>query len=910
MCREVSDSPQESRDVDAAMEPDDMLDGKLTAFEMIGTNLEGCDDDIERLQAHVFRRRIRMKPLFATYDHLHSGKISKYEFGRVLAQIFAPNALNDAETPIDTDALAVHFADARVGKNDPRSVNYLKFCEVIDQVFGVTGLEKDPTIEVATPGTMVLDAGGFITRPVRDEAGVLRVLTKIAQLSEQRAIDLHTCFNTHTRAPVDVRCGRIEPADFIRNFPLAVSTPTKEAAISDADMKLLVERYSDDNGFVRLFAFENDVAELVAQARGKTPEDQRQHVQVNRSRKGQSLKYTPGFPLQPPPERQRPQSAGSNNLRKLQQHVGQPPLTPSTMFSWRPTSAGSFRSSENPTEQASPLNAMVPSRPQSARPAQGRFEQASLHSTPTNAMARSRPQSARPSQSHRESFEQTSLHIAPTQMPRRPQTAGAARRPQQNSEQVSLQNASGSRRPQSARAAYGHRGSHELYWEAIRRPSVEPNTSGDVFGLERPQTARQVVDDIIQEKCDETSSLRVAATEHQPSIDSDLSPQDGYEQAERERLEHPSSHDEACFETAGAPQRPPSARIAEHHQDSCNASNASGPQKPPKPPSFTDTGRRSFKESFKDGLPTCRQFAHEIPTATTVMAKLTNICSQRRLRLYDIFKAGDTLRKGKITRVKMNAALAVLGIHFHPEEYEILFEEFVDDDGLFCYTGCAAIVEESISKSKESPGSTLASWAGGNGAAAVRKIMEQGGQEPSSVSDATDRRSLEYIETFIAKRTHSRRLEMFPVFDDLSHTRWSIPSHVTQGQFIKAMKSFNFGLTDNDFVTLMEKYCDDENATEFNYILFCRSIDKRMASLNQTIVKRDISSKRKQEFPSRRVSVGENPYFDNLGEVKPIGGRRNLARTRVVEYGSSLRPAGWRRGAIGGNANYISHHWM
>lgn len=736
-------------------------DEEPTAFEQIGMNAEGVEDDIERVQAHVFRRRIRVKPFFARFDPLHTGRCSRNEFSRALASVVLPNFLNDAETPIDDEALAESFADP---DHEPRAVNYIKFCDVVDQVFNIHHLEKTPDTYVASPGATVLDAGGFLARHVHDEAGIEQVLMKIALLTETRGIDLHTCFNTRSRAPVDVRVGRMEARDFVASFPLAQSTPTKTAALTKADMRLLVERYSDDNGFVRLVPFEKDVKALVVQTRGAgliEPSPPHMPGSNGTSTKGLSLRSSPWFPLQPPPEKMRPQSARSGTSSRT-----------------NALSRGAF----DPTQSRV--------RPQSASPFQAQ-----------------RPQSARTDTS-----EQASFRIGFD--PQRPPSAMTGRMsPESNEETTPGKNA-----------------------ERVQASWMPPSAS-------------------LRHRGDDTETSRNASAPRRP---------------QSARTYHPTTY------------------ASQESTEQTSSGNAFCSQRPPRPQSASTAGRPNS--------------ARQVPPPPTVMAKLTKTCYERRLRLRDIFRDADPLKSGMITRTKMYTALAVLGISFSPKEYHTLFETFENANGLFCYLDCAAVVEASISKTK---------GVGGNGAVAARSIMQGGGIQTDAVIDEDEKVELERIETVLANRSLSRRLDIFPILDDLSHSRWAQSGHVTEGQFLRAIKDMNFDLdlTEKDINTLLEKYCDTEMANEFNYMDFCKSIEKHMAKMTFIQSRFDLSGS--QDTPQLQVASGPtwpNPYFDKVGRVRPSGSRPNSARARP-QYGNGngVVPAGWRPGAFSGG--HVGNHW-
>jgi len=229
---------------------------------MVGVNAEGVEDDLARIQAQVFRRRIRTKEFFKGWDPRQTGRVTREQFSRGIAHIIYPNTFYDPETPIDIGALIQHFIDYSPGVVEPCVVSYKKFCHAMDGVFNKHGLENRPTTSVPKPGHGVIDAGGFLPRAVRDEDGLRKLLQRISHLIEVHGVDLNTCFNDCQRSDADIRTGRISADAFIRHFPLAKSTPTQPAFLKRPDMELLIQRYTDDNGWVRLFSFQGDIEEI------------------------------------------------------------------------------------------------------------------------------------------------------------------------------------------------------------------------------------------------------------------------------------------------------------------------------------------------------------------------------------------------------------------------------------------------------------------------------------------------------------------------------------------------------------------------------------------------------------------------------------------------------------------------
>ncbi|CAE8625553.1 unnamed protein product, partial [Polarella glacialis] len=335
---------------------------------------------LDRIRAHIFRRRARSRDFFRDFDSLHCGRVTRADFSRALSNIVYPNLFYDMETPVDPDALCDAYTDSGERVIKPRVVNYIRFCNDIDQAFGfIPDLEKQPQVYVPSPGEYVLDAGGFKPRICSDEERCWALMKRMAILMASRAIDLGTCFNDCQRAPVDIASGRIEPELFVKKLPLCQSTSTREAAFQPHEMDLLLEKYTDDNGFLRLFFLERDMQTLVegidplAEKPIISPVDQR----VMTPRPPSFNKSTIGFSMQKP------------------LHLQQRPKSACQARSPRDFNSSDFSISGSATaRQQRPSSA----HPASRAPAGGEPPRLSAGAAPAGGEPpRQRPQSARPS---------------------------------------------------------------------------------------------------------------------------------------------------------------------------------------------------------------------------------------------------------------------------------------------------------------------------------------------------------------------------------------------------------------------------------------------------------------------------------------------------------------------------------
>lgn len=219
---------------------------------------DGVAELLEQIQAHVFRRRARIKHYFADYDRLHSGRCTASQFARALN-----NVMPDMR-PSDVATLADHFSEGAVRAIKPQVVNYAKFCAVIDEVFGMTHLESKPTAQVPLPGSGLPRKALFRQRHLQDEDAVWQLLYRIAGLSASRRVDFDGCFSenrgnlSHTQlsrpssASMMRRSGKVTVDYFLKRFPFP-------SCFSEGDLELLLQRYTADDGLVHLRDLEADL---------------------------------------------------------------------------------------------------------------------------------------------------------------------------------------------------------------------------------------------------------------------------------------------------------------------------------------------------------------------------------------------------------------------------------------------------------------------------------------------------------------------------------------------------------------------------------------------------------------------------------------------------------------------------
>eukprot|EP00435_Cladocopium_sp_Y103_P029060 s826_g7.t1 len=214
------------------------------------------------------------------------------QFLRGLTSLIHPRSLDDAENPIDPEVIMDFFEASSRLQGQPRLVDVRRFCEEVETVFGLHSLEKVPLQSVPEPGHSVFTWKGWQPKPPSDPVSYEKLLKRIRVLCQARGIELTTCLDDTYWSTLDAKAGRLRPDHFLRTFPLTRSTPTVSPAFSQEEMQPIMERFTDVDGFFRIFLFQKEVEEFVCETERAPPP---MHASTS-----------PGFPLQ---RYRRPQSA-------------------------------------------------------------------------------------------------------------------------------------------------------------------------------------------------------------------------------------------------------------------------------------------------------------------------------------------------------------------------------------------------------------------------------------------------------------------------------------------------------------------------------------------------------------------------------------------------------------------------
>ncbi|CAE7293396.1 Ido1 [Symbiodinium sp. CCMP2456] len=218
-----------------------------------------CDvtDFMRRIKLHAFQRKLRPKEFFKDFDRLNCGRCTRDQFLRGLTGLMAPRQLSDAQMPIDAEALAEHFEFFPRLAGQPFLVDFARFCLEVETTFTTHFLEKTPRAEVGPPGHDVMSV--FEPKPPPDPEKYRELLHRIGALCEARGINLGTALDDSYWSSLEAHAGRIQPDHFLRIFPLTRTTPTIPSALSASEVRPLLDRFTDHDGYFRIFAFQQEM---------------------------------------------------------------------------------------------------------------------------------------------------------------------------------------------------------------------------------------------------------------------------------------------------------------------------------------------------------------------------------------------------------------------------------------------------------------------------------------------------------------------------------------------------------------------------------------------------------------------------------------------------------------------------
>lgn len=173
------------------------------------------------------QRRIRLEEFMKTFDVHRVKKIKVEQFKRAL------------------DVSGLHLGPAEVTlllakyrfPDDPSFVDYRRFCDLMDKVFTVKGLETKPELKAVAAHNEFVAANRFVREPLntQDEAVLARVKGKLLAAVVTKGIVFKDVFHDFDRS----NAGKVTKTQFVRDLLDIVELPPNE-------LDVLLKTYSDD----------------------------------------------------------------------------------------------------------------------------------------------------------------------------------------------------------------------------------------------------------------------------------------------------------------------------------------------------------------------------------------------------------------------------------------------------------------------------------------------------------------------------------------------------------------------------------------------------------------------------------------------------------------------------------------
>jgi Ca2+-binding EF-hand superfamily protein len=164
----------------------------LVSQRALVTRVSGWPEIRERIQGHVFKRRIRLLDFFHSFDLHNTGEVSRQKFRTVVGQADLP--LFAADIDVCLTAFAVPGTDDLF--------DYRSFCTEINEIFGVNELNRAP-LHSGIPDSRALPDPSSTLQflAVQDETAFQQLLTRMRQMVLTRRMNIKEQFMDYDKKP-------------------------------------------------------------------------------------------------------------------------------------------------------------------------------------------------------------------------------------------------------------------------------------------------------------------------------------------------------------------------------------------------------------------------------------------------------------------------------------------------------------------------------------------------------------------------------------------------------------------------------------------------------------------------------------------------------------------------------------
>ncbi|KAJ3281298.1 hypothetical protein HDU76_008958, partial [Blyttiomyces sp. JEL0837] len=222
----------------------------ITATQIPSSTIKKILESVEnKIQANIFAKRIRLNELFADFDRLRTGFVTRAQFRRCVGA-----AMDKGVVPLSEGEYQI-LMDHYKGKGHwAERIKWVSFVDNIDKVFGAKKLESTPTQYIPAPHEVV--------KPVRpplspkSESVLHEVIERLRQYVKHHGSDIKSWFKDFDKH----NNGFITFNQFRRGIP--------QNLLSQEEEDLLLGQYSDVvTGTVNYFKMNTDINRKVRRAR-------------------------------------------------------------------------------------------------------------------------------------------------------------------------------------------------------------------------------------------------------------------------------------------------------------------------------------------------------------------------------------------------------------------------------------------------------------------------------------------------------------------------------------------------------------------------------------------------------------------------------------------------------------------
>lgn len=149
------------------------------------------DSIMEKLQSHVYKRRVRLLEFFQGFDNLRRGLVPKQKFHTVVGQ---------AELPLTADEIELCLSEYA----DPNSndlFNYRGFCAKVNEVFGPVELNRTPLTAPSPVRVKPEPSKTIQTLSPQEEQFVQTILRRMKYIVTTRRMNIRDQFEDYDRKP-------------------------------------------------------------------------------------------------------------------------------------------------------------------------------------------------------------------------------------------------------------------------------------------------------------------------------------------------------------------------------------------------------------------------------------------------------------------------------------------------------------------------------------------------------------------------------------------------------------------------------------------------------------------------------------------------------------------------------------